>query len=153
MIEQLIIKNSSLYCQHLIGKARHSLLMARQKELAPNHVSPRQANVMFIIYNLGHKATLAEIAKYTGRGVSSISIQLTRMEKDGLVKKSREIPKSVQLSFQLTEKGTKIYKTGNKMTAYRAIFAKLTEEERQLLITTLKKVIDESDKYQAEAFK
>jgi DNA-binding MarR family transcriptional regulator len=152
MLSELITRDSSLYSQHLLGLVRHSLSMARQKELAPVHITPRQAQVLFILYNLGHKATLVELANHAGRGVSALSIQLTRMEKDGLVKKTRETPKSVQLKFQLTKKGIDTYKKSTQMTAYKKIISVLTEEERQQLISTLKKVLISSEKYQSEEF-
>ena len=46
MLSELITRDSSLYSQHLLGLVRHSLSMARQKELAPVHITPRQAQVL-----------------------------------------------------------------------------------------------------------
>jgi DNA-binding MarR family transcriptional regulator len=151
-IEKLIAQNSSWYSQYLISKCGHSLFMARRKELAPHDISPRQAAVLFFIYHLGHRATIAQIAKHAGRGMSSISIQLRRMEKDGLVKKTRETPKSAQLIFRLTVKGINSYKNCNKLTAYTDIFSVITEEERLRLISTLQQLIMSSEKYLLKDF-
>ena len=100
-----------------------------------------------ILYHIGHKATLAELSRYTDRGISALSIQLARMEKDGLVKKSRENPKSALLKFELTEKGLNIYHQTNEMKAYEAVMSVLSMEERQQLISSLQKIINESEKY------
>jgi DNA-binding MarR family transcriptional regulator len=102
-------KNSSIYARLLLGRARHLMLKARQKELMPYSISPRQANVLFIIHNLGHKATLSELAEHTDRGNNTLSAQMTRMVRDGIVRRVRETPKSNMVSFELTDKGNEIY--------------------------------------------
>jgi DNA-binding MarR family transcriptional regulator len=69
------------------------------------------------------------------------------MERDGLVKKLRDNPKSVLLKYELTEKGINAYKLSNKMTSEKEIMSVLSEEERQQLISILKKVIGEAEDY------
>jgi len=147
---EIISQDSGLFARYLIGKARHSLLLARQKELSSHNISPRQANVVFVLSSLGNKATLAELAKYTDRGVSALSVQLTRMEKDGIVKKYRENPKSALLQFELTEKGLSIVKETNDKKAYKTIMSVLSEKQLQQLISMLQEVIQASEKYQSE---
>ena len=146
-IDEIISRNSSVYGRHLIERVRHLMFWARQKELAPFFVSPRQAYVLFILYNLGHKATLVELSKYTNRGISAISTQLTRMENDGLVKKVQESPKSHLLKFELTEKGINVEKRSNDMLSDKAIMSVLSEEERQQLISILSKLKNQAEKY------
>jgi len=51
------------------------------------------------------------MARYTDREINTLSMQMMRMEKDGLVRKTRETPKSTLLSFEMTEKGQKFVKT------------------------------------------
>jgi DNA-binding MarR family transcriptional regulator len=146
-MEEIISQNSSLYARLLLGRARHSMLNARQKELAPYHISPRQAYILFILSNLGHKATLTELAKHCDRGLNTLSIQMSKMEKDGLVKKAREVPKSTLLSFELTEKGMEIFKKSAEQKADRAIMSVLSEDERQELINMLQKIITKAGDY------
>jgi DNA-binding MarR family transcriptional regulator len=90
--------NSSVYSRYLIGKARHFLLKARQKELNPYNISARQARILDIIQNIGHSVTLAELTRYTDREVSSLSVQLTRMEKQFMPKMKEYISRSKTLS-------------------------------------------------------
>jgi DNA-binding MarR family transcriptional regulator len=149
-LEAFLARDSSIYSRHLIGKARHLLFWARQKELAPYNILSRQAYIMFILYNLDHKATLAELSKYTDRKIGTLSIQMTRMERDGLVKKSRETPKSALVKYELTRKGINAFKISNKMKSEKAIMSILSEEERQQLIKILTKIIDEAEKYNQE---
>ena len=146
-MENIISQNSSLYARLLLGTARHAMLNARQKELAPLHISPRQAYILFILANLGHKATLTELATRCDRGLNTLSIQMAKMEKDGLVKKSREVPKSTLLNFELTDKGREVFKKSSEQKADRAIMSVLSEDERQQLISMLQKIIVKSNDY------
>jgi DNA-binding MarR family transcriptional regulator len=104
--------------------------------------------VLFILYNLGHKATLSELAKHTDRENNTLSTQMRRMERDGIVKKIRETPKSTLLSFELTDKGIDTYNFVKKMKTIKGIMSVLSEEERQELISILQKIINEAGKYQ-----
>ena len=146
-IDKLMSQDSSVYARYLIGRVSHKMFWAQQKEMAQNHITPRQAYVLFVLANLGHTATLAELSKYTERGVSNISIQLTRMEKDGLVKKTRETPKSALLKFELTEKGSNLEKRCNIKTSDKTIMSVLSEEERQQLISMMNKLRNKAIKY------
>ena len=146
-MEEAIPRNSKEYSRYLMGKARHLMERARQKELMPHNISSRQANVMFILYKLDHKPTLNELAKHLDREINTLSSQMTRMERDGLVKKVRENPKSTLLKFELTKKGYDIFENSCKMISTNAIMSVLTEEECQQLISILNKIILEAEKY------
>jgi len=130
----------------LIFKARHLMVEAMRKELVPQQISPRQVHIAEILYKLGRKATLVELAQYSERGVSTLSVQLTRMEKDGLVKKYRENPKSVLKKFELTERGIIAYQKSTATQSIRSIMSVLSEEELQQLILIVNKVINEAEK-------
>jgi DNA-binding MarR family transcriptional regulator len=147
-LEEIQSRNASLYARLLIGRARHLMLNARQKELAPYHISSRQAYILYILYNLGHKATLTQIAADSDRAINTVSLQMTRMEKDGLVKKVRETPKSTLIHFELTEKGIDIYNQSKDMKVNKAIMSALSKEENAQLIAILKKIISKAAKYQ-----
>ena len=146
IIEQTISENSCNYGRYLMGEARHLMLQTRKKELAQYHITPQQSYIICIIYTL-HKTTLTELARVTNRGINTLSSEMSTMERDGLVKKTREKPKSTLLSFELTEKGIKVYKNSNKGKATIKIMSIFTEEERQQLISMLLKIIDKAKKY------
>jgi DNA-binding MarR family transcriptional regulator len=146
-IEEITAQDSGFYARFLIGRLRHLMFNARQKELAPFRISPRQATILFILQNLGHKPTLAELAEHTDREINTLSLQMTRMEREGLVKKTRESPKSKLLRFELTEKGMESYKASHKSKSINVIMTALSEEERQQLIELLQKVIVKAEKY------
>ena len=144
-VEEIISRDNGLYSQYLIAKVNHLMDRVRQKELAPYHIAPRQGYLLFVLHNLNHKATLAELAKYCDRRINNMSIQMARMEKKGLVKKIREVPGSTLLKFELTEKGITSLKN-DKMKVEKAIMSILSEEEYQQLIPILKKILNETEK-------
>jgi len=144
-IEEIISQDDKFYARYLIGKARHALLKIRRKELAPSHISPRQAQIIFILSNL-QRANLAELAKHSNRGINTLSNQMRLLEKDGLVKKFRETPKSTLLTFELTQKGSDICDfsfKGNRIE--RQVMAALSDDELKQIISMLEKLINEAE--------
>ncbi len=147
------IRNRHMQARQLLGKARRMMLYARNKELAPCHISSNQAFLLFVIYyhsqkHPDHRITLAELSQQTDREKNTISLQMTTMEKDGLVKKIREVPKSNQLSFELTEKGLDAFHKSKHWKTDKAIMSALSKDELEVLITLLTKIIKKADKYQ-----
>jgi DNA-binding MarR family transcriptional regulator len=69
------------------------------------------------------------------------------MEKDGLVKKTREVPKSALLKFELTTKGSNLEKRCNIKASDKTIMSVLSEEERQQLISMMNKLRNKAIKY------
>jgi DNA-binding MarR family transcriptional regulator len=137
-------KNSLMYSRFLIGKTRQLLFKARKKELDAYSVTPRQAHVLTCIYELGEKADLSALAERTERNMNTLSINMTKMEQAGLVKKIRDTPKSTKLRFELTETGFNIYQNVRKVKSAKKIMSALSEEERQQLISLLEKIINKT---------
>jgi len=147
VMEEIISRNSSAYSRYLIGRVRHYMNRAQQNELSPYNISPRQATILFVLSSIGHKTTLTELSKQTDRKINTLSQQITRMEKNGLVRKVRETPKSALISFELTAKGIETYKKSTKTSSVEKIMSALNEDERQQLIALLKKVATAAEKY------
>ena len=147
------IRNRHMQARQLLGKARRMMLYARNKELAPYHISSNQAFLLFVIFyhsqkHPDHRITLAELSQQTDREKNTISLQMTTMEKDGLVKKIREVPKSNQLSFELTEKGLDAFHKSKHWKTDKAIMGALSKDELEVLIGLLTKIIKKAEKYQ-----
>jgi len=115
-------ETSYFYSSVFNGRSENVMLQARKKELAHIWFTPQQSFIIFIIYTL-KKTTLNELAQVTNRGINTLSSEMTTLERDGLVKKTREKPKSTLLSFELTEKGTAVYKSSNKGKATTKIMS------------------------------
>jgi len=143
----MISHDSCLYLRVLIDRTSHLFLTARQKELSPYSITPQQAYILFLLFNIGHKTSLVEMAMHSGREINTISAQMTNLEKDGLIKKTRVKPKSTLLCFELTDKGFDIYNKISKKEADKTIISVLSEKERQQAILMLKKIIAKTEKY------
>ena len=137
-------KDSYLYSRLLIGKTRQLLFRARKKELDTYHISPREAHVITCIYELGDRANLNALAERTERNLNTLSINMTKMEQAGLVKKIRDTPKSTKLRYELTQTGLNIFNDINGIKSAKKVMGALSEEERRQLITLLEKIVNKS---------
>ena len=98
------LKESTFELWRLIGRANHSIFTHRQKELRQHHIPVPQLWVLIAIKELGATATLNEVAKAVERKPNVISLQTAIMEKDGLIKRLKNTPKSTLLKLELTRK-------------------------------------------------
>lgn len=100
-IEDRLSKNSSKYSWYLIEKASHLLFWVKQRELTPYNILSRQSYILYLLYNIDHNVTLTELSRLTDRKMGTLSIIISRMERDGLIKKIRGKPRSVLLKYEL----------------------------------------------------
>ena len=122
-------------------KVHHSLFFLRQKELSPSHIAAQQLQVLRIIQDLGADATLSTIAKKVERKLDVISRQAVRMEKDGLIKRVKDSPKSRLLRIELTAKGLEMLKISRESESINAAFSVLNDEERRQMYLSLNNVL------------
>ena len=94
----------------LIADLHHKMVLLRNKELSQYQITGRQMHVLRLVDSLGEKASMSLIAKATGRKLDVISRQTMMMEKDGLIKRVKDTPKSRLLKLELTERGKDLLK-------------------------------------------
>jgi DNA-binding MarR family transcriptional regulator len=129
----------------LIGRLNHTIVQLRQKELSPYQIPVRQLYVLRTIRALGANATLSEVARQVERETHVISKQAIRMEKDGLIKRTKNTPKSNLLKLELTEKGLEMAQMSVRSKGLDALFSSLSEEERRQFESILNKVLIQAD--------
>ncbi len=125
----------------LIINTSHIMKRARQQELNQLGITVRTSAVLSTIIRLGDEATLSNIAGQLVMEVHSMSAQLSRMEKDGLIVKTKNPKKKNLLSIQITEKGYEIYQKGLDRQSIHSVMSVLTDEQRKHLweiITSLR---------------
>ena len=125
----------------LISKIYHSMNLVKTKELSKYHIAPRQLYVLHVIHALGADANSSEVSKVVGRHVQVISRLADNLEKDGLIKRVKNTPKSKVLSFILTKKGLDMVKVSPNSKSIAKILATLPADERQQLDATLKQIL------------
>ncbi|MFZ2037202.1 MAG: MarR family winged helix-turn-helix transcriptional regulator, partial [Dehalococcoidales bacterium] len=130
----------------------HTLFLARRKELSPYKIPVRQLQILRVIQALGSKATLSEVAKEPKRGLHVISRHTIKMEKDGLIKRTHETPKSNLLRLELTEKGLEMVKLARKSKAIDTILSFLKKEEREEMEFILGQILVKAKKYDSKYY-
>ena len=121
----------------LLRQTAHAMFDARQKELAQYGITTRHAAALFAIQAIGDEATPAEISRWVFREPHSVSGILSRMEKTGLVKKTKDLDKKNLIRVILTEKGRQAYRQATKRESINRVFSALAEEDRQQLESLL----------------
>jgi MarR family transcriptional regulator for hemolysin len=116
------------------------MMKAREKELEKYGISSIQAALLFTIQAIGSDATPAEISRRLVREPHSVSGLLSRMEKQGLVKRVKDMPKRNMVRVVMTEKGKKAYEQSTRRTMMHEVFARLAEQEKKDLWDILAKL-------------
>jgi DNA-binding MarR family transcriptional regulator len=148
MEKQALVPNQDLWL--LMGKIHHKRILLRQRELSVYNIPTRQLYMLHLIRDLGSKTTIAEIARTVERKVDVISRQMVSMEKDGLIKRTKAVPKSRLLKIELTERGLELAKISGKSAAMDKIISVLGTEERQQLYSLLNRMLIAINEYNSE---
>ena len=128
----------------LVLDARDIIFDIRERELAKYGITVRQVGILSIVNALGGNAKLAEIARVSNREANSISTIVQRMEKNGLIKKKRDLQKKNVIRVSLTEKGQEILPLANNRRSLHRIFASLSEAEIVQMKLCLNKLISKA---------
>ena len=128
----------------LLHQAKDTMFAAREAALRPYGITPMQAAILFIIQAIGSEATPAEIARWLLRRPNTISDILERMERQGLIGKTRDLDRKNMIRVTMTEKGRQAYDDSRKLESIHRILSCLSKEERQHLRSCLEKLRDEA---------
>jgi DNA-binding MarR family transcriptional regulator len=90
-------------------------------------------------------ATISGVAKELDRGVNVISRQTVSLEKYGLVKRLKTMPRSNLLKLELTDKGFDLIKISGQSESIDAMLSSLTWQERRQMRSILNKIITKSE--------
>lgn len=131
-----------LFCQTWVAISK-----ARQRELDPYNISEIRAALLFIIELIGHEATPAKISRWLFREPHSISEIMDRMEKQGLVRKTKDLDRKNQVRIELTDKGRECYRTSLMPDNISKITSVLTKEERKHFVNAMVKLRKAAIKY------
>ncbi|MBE9505632.1 MAG: MarR family transcriptional regulator [Chloroflexi bacterium] len=126
----------------LLEQTRNAIFKARELELEQFGISLAQAAVMFVIQTTGGRARPAEIARWLVREPHSISGLLTRMERDGLLRREPDPERKNSVSIVLTAEGQDICDKTFRRESVRQAFGGLSDEERKELVGSLIRLRD-----------
>ena len=124
----------------LLGQAADATLRARQRELDRYGISAAQVAALFVIQAIGEKATPAEITRWLLRESHTVTELLSRMEREGLVTKTKDLERKNMVRVSITEKGRQAYQQSTKRKSIHKVMSSLSEEERQQLRSYLERL-------------
>ena len=105
----------------------------RERELLPQNLSATSAAILFLIEAMGKDVTPARISRMLLREPHSISGILMRMEKQGLIKRAKNMERKNLIRVTLTTKGENALKQSMKKEGVKHVLSRLSEEQRRQL--------------------
>lgn len=120
---------------HIIGKLR-------ERELLEDGITGDRSVLLSTIVRLGDDATPGKIAQALLLEPHSVSEQISRMKKNGLVSKVRDRKKKNSVRICLTEKGESVFLQSSQRRVTRKIMSVLNPEESDLLWSMLARLRD-----------
>ncbi len=126
----------------LLLQARDMIFKARQKELSQYSISPEEAGILCLVQVLGSKATPTEISRWLLREPHTVSGILSRMQRKGLLTKTKDLDRKNMVRVSLTNKGQQAYYQSTKVESVRKIMSSLSQDERRQLSSGLKTLRD-----------
>jgi len=125
----------------LLDRARGAVVRVKERELAPAGISTAEAAVLFAIDSVGNPATPSTIAHWIQREPHSTSKLLQRMERKGLVTKTKDLARGNYVRVEMTDKGHAAYEYSLAEQSSARLLACLSDEEKAQLDGMLRKVL------------
>lgn len=124
----------------LLLRTRKIMYKAREKEHHQHGISLGSSGVLLTILRLGEKATPSAISRDLFLEPHSVSELLKRMEKEGLIKRTKDSKRRNLVHVELTEKGYDAHLESSERESTNAIMSVLTYEEQLELWCLLAKL-------------
>jgi DNA-binding MarR family transcriptional regulator len=106
---------------------------AREHELKQAGITTTQSAILHLLKVLNGPVTPPMLSVWLFREPHTITMILGRMEKQGLIRKTKDLPIKNVVRVTLTEKGEEAYTQSSKTRAIRNILSCLSPEERDTL--------------------
>ena len=128
----------------LLNQASHAMERAREDELRPLGLSMMHAAVLYIVKVAKDPVTPAQISRWLFREPHSVSALLQRMEKQGLLKRAKDLERKNVIRVTLTERGEEAYRQSREMKPIRRVMSHLSPKERDSLKIPLETIRDKA---------
>ena len=117
----------------LLQQACSAMSRARENELREFGISRMQAAVLFRVKITNGPVTPAEISRWLFREPHTVSGLLDRMEKQGLIRKVRDMKRKNQIRVVITDKGEGLWQRSSEMKVVHSIMSSLSPKQRDAL--------------------
>ncbi|MBN1857219.1 MAG: MarR family transcriptional regulator [Dehalococcoidia bacterium] len=126
----------------LLRIARAFGMEMRNHELKDLGITRCQATLFLAMRSAGEKATIADLARWTGQQPHGVSALVSRLEAQGYVNRVRDLERKNLVRVELTEKGKVAYEAARQRDSINTFFGSLTEEQQHCLGEGLEALID-----------
>jgi DNA-binding MarR family transcriptional regulator len=140
MDESVNLAQLSILWMHL-DEAAFLISTAREKELKKVELSSLQMKALLVLNYVGEAMTIHELCHWLVRGHTSISLITDKMVNKGLVDKYPDASNKNQTLVRITRKGKNVLSHLLPSKPIPNVLSVLSAEERDQLITYLKKII------------
>ena len=123
-----------------ITQVADMLVKVRERELLRQKLSATAASILFLVNAMGNEVTPAKISRMMLREPHTIGGILSRMEKSGLINRTKNLERKNRIRITLTEKGEKALKKAMKLQGTAHLLCTLTNAQREQLQTALKAI-------------
>ena len=125
---------NEMHCTwQMLTRTSRAMGKARQKEVVELGISADALAVISAVVQLEQQAIPAEIARQLILEPHSVSQLLTRLEKDEIVRRERDLDFKNRVRIELTKHGKEIYRKSQKRRSIKKVMSVLTAEERDQL--------------------
>ena len=126
----------------LLSRVYHMIAKLRNVEMNKYGILPVQAYMLYMIQAMGNATTPAELSRFVYQQRNSVSDILKRMEKQGLITKSKSTGRNGRVLVRMTEKGSKALQLSKQREHLHNIMSVLNREKKQQLESVLELLRD-----------
>jgi DNA-binding MarR family transcriptional regulator len=119
----------------MLDHLRYMIFKARKRELGKYDITPEQAQILLALGRTD-SLTINQLVEYTQHLHHSISTLLNRMEKKGLISKTKIPGKGRKLNIEISGKGQELLNTMTR-DSFSRIFTCLSDNEKRSMIDYL----------------
>jgi DNA-binding MarR family transcriptional regulator len=127
----------------LLAETRSAVFKARHKKYG-QYLHPNQAAALVVIWAYDGQATPATLSRYLFLEPHSVSELVIRMEKKGMVTRSKDKQRGNVVRVSITEKGCEICSQVVQTDFIHRIMSSLSAEQREQLRSALTNILEES---------
>ena len=132
-----LFKDDTFRLAVLLAHTVEAILKVRQKELHQIEMTREKTGLLFMIDFSNNTAKPSELARWIFREPNAVTGLLNRMEKEGLVRRVKDLDKKNFVRVEMTKKGREHYQKAVQTTSIRKILFSLTEIQRKQLEVAL----------------
>ena len=131
----------------LLSRTKDLIDIAHGNEVKQYKITFREATTLFYLDSIGNKATPSQLARMMVRKPNTVVYILTRMEKKGLVKQTKDATRKNLVRVKIMAKGKKALGNFQRMESINEIMGVLSEEEQGTLKLLLQKLCQKANRH------